>query len=275
MASNTSASPAQCHPALLIRPKQIQLDLSLVRDRRIGRPVGLLAEDEFGFGCIILPPVQPHIEPHGPARVVSVGQGYRIRLHRAIDRRIIGMDLLLALVPVALPGGHLPPAIDALVQHHHGVIDGVLGVHQLGKLQQETSGFGVHLDVAHQVGIGMMRLQFPDQRFDPLALLTDLRQLLGLRLNRRRATPLRAHGQSHTQQNGQYGPLFHSGEHIKPGPRFDTRGAPTMSKCNLWTSPGEVRYRTSRKADFKEAGMAVTIPIEPLACAPASKLLRR
>ena len=80
-------------------PEQVELDLSLVGHRRIPRPERLLAENEFRFRGVVLPPVHPDVEPRRFCWVVAFRQRDGVRLHRSVDRRIVGMNLLLPRVP--------------------------------------------------------------------------------------------------------------------------------------------------------------------------------
>ncbi len=164
-------------------PEQIELDLPLVGHRDVARPEGLLAENELGFGGVVLPPVHPDVKPRRLGRVVPLRQGDGVRLHRAIDLRIVGVDLLFAGVPGRRAVAQLFGPRDALIEHHQRVIDGVLGAEQLRIFQQIAARLGEHLDVAHQVGIGVLGLQFLHDGFDLLAFGADLRQLFGLRLD--------------------------------------------------------------------------------------------
>ena len=138
MPSKTSASPAQCQPRAVDPPEQIELDLPLVGHRDVARPEGLLAENELRFGGVVLPPVHPDVEPRRFRRVVPLRQGDGVRLHRAVDRRIVGVDLLFTGVPGRRSVAQLFGPCDAQIEHHQRVIDGVLGAEQLRIFQQNS-----------------------------------------------------------------------------------------------------------------------------------------
>ena len=175
-------------PAGAVDPaEQIHLDLPLVGHRHIARPERLLAENEFRFRGVVLPAVHPYVEPRRFGRVVAFGQRDGVRLHRSVDRGIVGVNLLLARVPGRSAVAQLPGPLDSLIEHHHRVIDRILRAEQFGILQQNPAGLGVHFDVAHQVGIGVFGPQILHLAFDLLALRADLGEFFGLRLNRRRA----------------------------------------------------------------------------------------
>ena len=62
--SKTSLSPAQRQPAPLLRPKPVELDLSLIRDGRITRtPAVEMTVDEFSLDHGVRTSVQPNVNP--------------------------------------------------------------------------------------------------------------------------------------------------------------------------------------------------------------------
>jgi len=111
-----------------------------------------------------------------------------IRLHRAIEFGVIGVDLALAGSPWGLPALESLAALDSLIEYGGRMIDLRLGDHELGIFQEKTAGFGVNLDIAHERGIGMLRSQIPDNGFDLFALVLYVGEILRLRLRRRGTT---------------------------------------------------------------------------------------
>ena len=115
--------------------EQVELDLPLVGHRRIAGPRILLVEDELGFRGVVLPPVHPHVEPRGLGRIVTLRKRHRVRLHRAIDGRIVGVDLLLPRIPLRLVFLQLPRALDPLIEYRQGVVHRILRGDQLRKFE--------------------------------------------------------------------------------------------------------------------------------------------
>jgi hypothetical protein len=63
-------------------------------------------------------------------------------------------------------------------------VDVLPGPEEFRVLQQNPARLGVHLDIAHQVGIGVFGPRILQLAFDLLALATDLSEFFGLRLDR-------------------------------------------------------------------------------------------
>src|ERR1035438_2192963 len=71
-----------------------QVDLNLPLAGHSARAIILLSEYEFALSGIVLAAVQPHVEPRGFFGVVIIGKRDGVRLHRAVDSGIVGVNLL-------------------------------------------------------------------------------------------------------------------------------------------------------------------------------------
>ena len=109
-----------------------------------------------------------------------------IGLHRAIELRVVSVNAAVALGPRRLPGLQLFRPLDPRIEHRAHVIERHLRGGKFGEFDEETAGFGVDFDVAHEICIGVFGLQFFHERFDLLTLGGDLREIFGLDLNRGR-----------------------------------------------------------------------------------------
>ena len=125
MDSKTSISPAQCQPAPLMRPKQSSWICPWSATALPGPGVEE-AVDELGFGGVVLASVQPDVETSRFAGIVVFRQRHAVGENRAVNFRVVGMDLLLALIPLRLIGLELFAALDALIERAEGMVDGGL-----------------------------------------------------------------------------------------------------------------------------------------------------
>src|SRR5664279_4413584 len=117
--------------------KAIELDLSLVGDRRVAGSTGPQeAINELGLGGIVLPSMQPDVEPGRFGWVVICRQRNAVGQDRAVDFGVVGVDLFDALIPLRLVVLELLGTLDALVQDIEGMVDGSLGSDQVGALEE-------------------------------------------------------------------------------------------------------------------------------------------
>ena len=143
-------------PARAVDPAEaIQLDLAVVGHRALPGRTFVKEKMNSALRRVVLPAVQPDVEARRLRRVVVLRQRDSVRLHRAIDLRVIRVNLLCARVPRRCPRCNCLRALDPLIQHRHRMIDRVLRAEQLRKLEQHPAGLGVDLHVAHQFRLGM------------------------------------------------------------------------------------------------------------------------
>ena len=69
------------------------------------------------------------------------------------------MDLLLALIPLRLIALKLFGALDALIEHREGMVDGGLRAEHVGKFEEHPAGLRIDLDVAQEFGAGAFGLE--------------------------------------------------------------------------------------------------------------------
>jgi len=72
--------------------------------------------DELGLGGVVLASVQPDVETRRLRGIIVFRQRHAVRKHRAVDFGIVGVDLLLALIPLRLIALKLSGALDALIE---------------------------------------------------------------------------------------------------------------------------------------------------------------
>ena len=83
--------------------KAIELDLSVVGDGRVAGPLAVQeAVNELGLGGVVLTAVQPDVETSRFGGIVVFRQRHAVRENRAVNFGGVGMDLLLALIPLRL-----------------------------------------------------------------------------------------------------------------------------------------------------------------------------
>src|SRR5439155_16548463 len=98
--------------------------------------------------------------------------------NRAIDFGIVSVDLFLALVPLRLIGLKLLAALQSLIENQERMVDGGLRAEHLWKFQEHSSGLGIHLDIAYELGLGALRLEVFDHDLDLESLFPNFRELL-------------------------------------------------------------------------------------------------
>src|SRR6266699_2969410 len=164
--------------------KAIELDLSLVRDRRIaGSTTVQKTVNELGFGGCVLASVQPDVKTSRLAGIVIVRQRHAVGKNRSVNLRGVSMNPPLALVPLRLISLKLFPALNALIESGEGVFKGVLIGEHVRIFEEHLAGVRIDLDVAHQFRIGALRFQILHESVNLLGLFFDLRQLFGLGLD--------------------------------------------------------------------------------------------
>ena len=103
--------------------------------------------------------MQPDIEPRRLRRIVIRRQRDPVGLERAIDLGTVGVDLLRARVPLRLARLQLFGALDTLIEHLEGMVDGRLGSEQFREFEQHAAGFRIDFDIVQQNGVGMFGFQ--------------------------------------------------------------------------------------------------------------------
>src|SRR5947208_490180 len=126
--------------------KATELNLSLIRHRRIA-PAAAVEEaiNEFGFGRVVRPSMQPDVETCWFIRIIVFWKRHAVRKHRALNLRLVREDLPPPLIPFRLIGLELLAALDSLIECAQRVRDRGLRTEHVRILQEHLPGVCIGL----------------------------------------------------------------------------------------------------------------------------------